>query len=90
MPGILRHGEMHVIAGLIAPRHFPAVAGRDAPIFPVAHTRPPTSPAVSQLHLYQRRRAGAPSDTSAERFARRAHPPALGVVSELPWSAAFT
>ena len=30
---------MHDIAGLIAPRHFLAVAGRDDPIFPVAHTR---------------------------------------------------
>ena len=27
------------IAGLIAPRHFLAVAGRDDPIFPVAHTK---------------------------------------------------
>ena len=39
VPGILRLGEMHDIAGLIAPRHFLAVAGRDDPIFPVAHTR---------------------------------------------------
>ena len=38
VPGILRLGEMHDIAGLIAPRHFLAVAGRDDPIFPVAHT----------------------------------------------------
>ena len=39
VPGILRLGEMHDIAGLVAPRHFLAVAGRDDPIFPVAHTR---------------------------------------------------
>ena len=39
VPGILRLGEMHDIAGLIAPRHFLAVAGRDDPIFPVAHTQ---------------------------------------------------
>ena len=39
VPGILRLGEMHDVAGLIAPRHFLAVAGRDDPIFPVAHTR---------------------------------------------------
>ena len=38
VPGILRLGEMHDIAGLTAPRHFLAVAGRDDPIFPVAHT----------------------------------------------------
>ena len=39
VPGILRLGEMHDIAGLTAPRPFLAVAGRDDPIFPVAHTR---------------------------------------------------
>ena len=39
VPGILRLGEMHDIAGLTAPRHFLAVAGRDDPIFPVAHTK---------------------------------------------------
>ncbi len=39
VPGILRLGEMHDVAGLIAPRHFLAVAGRDDPIFPVAHAR---------------------------------------------------
>lgn len=39
VPGILRLGEMHDVAGLIAPRHFLAVAGRDDPIFPIAHTR---------------------------------------------------
>ena len=38
VPGILRLGEMHDVAGLVAPRHFLAVAGRDDPIFPVAHT----------------------------------------------------
>ena len=39
VPGILRLGEMPDVAGLIAPRHFLAVAGRDDPIFPIAHTR---------------------------------------------------
>ena len=39
VPGIMRLGEMHDVAGLIAPRHFLAVAGRDDPIFPVAHTK---------------------------------------------------
>ena len=43
VPGILRFGEMHDIAGLIAPRRFLAVAGRDDPIFPVAPRRPPLS-----------------------------------------------
>ena len=38
VPGILRLGEMHDVAGLVAPRHFLAVAGRDDPIFPIAHT----------------------------------------------------
>ena len=38
VPGILRLGEMPDVAGLIAPRHFLAVAGRDDPIFPIAHT----------------------------------------------------
>ena len=38
VPGILRLGEMHDVAGLVAPRPFLAVAGRDDPIFPVAHT----------------------------------------------------
>ena len=39
VPGILRLGEMPDVAGLITPRHFLAVAGRDDPIFPIAHTR---------------------------------------------------
>ena len=39
VPGILRLGEMHDVAGLIAPRAFLAVAGRDDPIFPLEHTR---------------------------------------------------
>ena len=38
VPGILRLGEMQDVAGLIAPRHFLAVTGRDDPIFPIAHT----------------------------------------------------
>ena len=45
VPGILRLGEMHDIAGLVAPRPFLAVAGRDDPIFPVAHTRGRLRPA---------------------------------------------
>jgi hypothetical protein len=39
VPGILRLGEMHDVAGLIAPRPFCAIAGRDDPIFPIEHTR---------------------------------------------------
>ena len=39
VPGILRLGEMHDVAGLIAPRPFLAVAGRDDPIFPIAYTK---------------------------------------------------
>ena len=38
VPGILRLGEMPDVAGLIAPRHFLAVAGREDHIFPIAHT----------------------------------------------------
>ena len=38
VPGILRLGEMHDVAGLVAPRHFLAVTGREDPIFPIAHT----------------------------------------------------
>jgi len=37
VPGILRLGEMSDIAGLIAPRPFCAIAGRDDPIFPIEH-----------------------------------------------------
>jgi dienelactone hydrolase len=36
IPGILTLGEMSDVAGLIAPRPFIAVAGRDDPIFPLA------------------------------------------------------
>jgi hypothetical protein len=39
VPGILRLGEMWDVAGLIAPRGFCAIAGRDDPIFPIQHTR---------------------------------------------------
>ena len=39
IPGILRHGEMWDVAGLIAPRPFLAVAGTDDPIFPIASVR---------------------------------------------------
>jgi dienelactone hydrolase len=39
VPGILRLGEMWDVAGLIAPRAFCAIAGRDDPIFPIQHTR---------------------------------------------------
>ena len=35
VPGILRLGEMHDVAGLIAPRPFNAIAGRTDPIFPL-------------------------------------------------------
>ncbi|MBD3243531.1 MAG: hypothetical protein GF331_23275 [Chitinivibrionales bacterium] len=37
VPGMLRMGEMYDIAGLTAPRPFRAIAGRDDPIFPLAH-----------------------------------------------------
>lgn len=39
VPGMLRMGEMYDVAGLIAPRPFCAIAGRDDPIFPVEHVR---------------------------------------------------
>ena len=39
VPGILRMGEMHDVAGLIAPRPFCAIAGRDDPIFPIEHVK---------------------------------------------------
>ncbi len=35
IPGLLRLGEMHDIAGLIAPRPFCAIAGQEDPIFPI-------------------------------------------------------
>ena len=37
VPGILRLGEMADVAGLVAPRPFCAVAGRDDKIFPIEH-----------------------------------------------------
>ena len=39
VPGVMRLGEMHDVAGLTAPRAFCAIAGKDDPIFPVEHTR---------------------------------------------------
>lgn len=39
VPGILRLGEMYDVAGLIAPRPFCAIAGKDDPIFPIEHVR---------------------------------------------------
>jgi fermentation-respiration switch protein FrsA (DUF1100 family) len=39
VPGILRLGEMHDVAGLIAPRPFMAVNGEKDEIFPIAHVR---------------------------------------------------
>lgn len=38
IPGLLAAGEAPEVAGLIAPRHFRAVNGRDDPIFPIAAT----------------------------------------------------
>lgn len=35
VPGILRFGEFHDVAGLIAPRHLLAVHGREDPLFPL-------------------------------------------------------
>ena len=39
VPGILRLGEMYDVAGLVAPRPFCAIAGKDDPIFPIAHVQ---------------------------------------------------
>lgn len=39
VPGLLRMGEMYDVAGLIAPRPFLAIAGREDPIFPLAETQ---------------------------------------------------
>jgi len=39
IPGILRFGEMYDVAGLIAPRPFCAIAGREDTIFPIEHVR---------------------------------------------------
>ena len=39
VPGMLRLGEMYDVAGLIAPRPFCAIAGKDDPIFPIEHVR---------------------------------------------------
>ncbi len=37
VPGVMRLGEMYDVAGLIAPRPFCAISGRDDPIFPIQH-----------------------------------------------------
>lgn len=39
VPGIMRLGEMYDVAGLIAPRPFLAIAGKDDEIFPIEHVR---------------------------------------------------
>ena len=39
VPGILRLGEMYDVAGLIAPRPFAAIAGRDDGIFPLQQVK---------------------------------------------------
>lgn len=39
VPGMLCLGEMYDVAGLIAPRPFCAIAGKEDPIFPIAETR---------------------------------------------------
>jgi poly(3-hydroxybutyrate) depolymerase len=39
VPGILRLGEMYDVAGLVAPRPFCAIAGKDDTIFPIAHVK---------------------------------------------------
>jgi hypothetical protein len=39
VPGILQLGEMYDVAGLIAPRPFCAVAGKDDPIFPLEYVQ---------------------------------------------------
>jgi dienelactone hydrolase len=57
VPGILRLGEMDDVAGLIAPRPFCAIAGKDDPIFPIEHVRA----AFERLrHIYAV--AGAPDN----------------------------
>ena len=39
VPGLMRLGEMYDVAGLIAPRPFCAIAGRDDGIFPIEHVK---------------------------------------------------
>ena len=39
VPGILRLGEMYDVAGLIVPRPFCAISGKDDPIFPIHETK---------------------------------------------------
>ena len=39
VPGLLQHGDLDRVLGLVAPRPFLALAGRDDPIFPVAGAR---------------------------------------------------
>ena len=39
LPGILRLGEMYDVAGMIAPRPFCAIAGKEDAIFPIRHVR---------------------------------------------------
>ena len=37
VPGMLRLGEMYDVAGLVAPRSFCAISGREDSIFPIQH-----------------------------------------------------
>lgn len=39
VPGLMRLGEMYDVAGLIVPRPFCAIAGRDDSIFPIEHVK---------------------------------------------------
>ncbi len=39
VPGVMRLGEMYDVAGLIAPRPFVAIAGREDSIFPIQHAK---------------------------------------------------
>jgi hypothetical protein len=39
VPGVMRLGEMYDVAGLIAPRPFCAIAGREDTIFPIEHVK---------------------------------------------------
>ncbi|MCY4402042.1 MAG: acetylxylan esterase [Candidatus Poribacteria bacterium] len=39
VPGVMRLGEMYDVAGLIAPRPFCAISGKDDPIFPIGHVK---------------------------------------------------
>ncbi len=58
VPGLLRHGDLDRVLGLVAPRPFLALAGHDDPIFPLAgvratvrHARPAYAEAANRFRL---------------------------------------